>query len=239
MKITGANGQAVAQPLFSSSATQFHEPGFMAVGEDRVFRYAKAGALLVTGNCLQSPAQTTGWAQLVCRVTAIGATQLLFTTGGTALAENDLADGYAVIQEATGAGFTYHIKSNAAIGTTSNGALNLVDGETIQVALDGTSKVTLTVNPFKSVIQHPVTTATSSAIGGCVFPIASGEWGWVQTRGLGAGLIAGTPAVGQPVTSTGAVAGALTVHSAELNTVATMQVTGVDGKILPVTWLID
>jgi hypothetical protein len=240
MKITGANGQAVAQTLFSSSATQYHEYGFCAVAEDRVFRYVRNGAVaLVVGNCLQSAAQNTGHAQLTCRATAIGGFQVLFTTGATLLAENDYADGYAVIDTTPGLGYAYHIKSHAAIAATTDGAMNLVDGESIQVALTSASRVTLIANPCKNVIQHPVTTATSSALGGCIYPLAINEFGWVQTGGLGVGLIAGTPAVGQPVTSVGAVAGALTVHTAELNAVATMQVTGVDTKVMPVKWLLD
>ena len=72
---------------------------------------------------------------------------------------------------------------------------------------------------------------------GCIDIIAISEYGWIQTHGPGAALIAGTPAVGQPVTNVSSVAGSLAVHSAELPTAAEMMVTGRDGKILPVFWL--
>lgn len=241
-KLTGENGQLVAQPLFSSSSTQYHELGFKATFGGQSFRYALAGATaLVVGNALQTQVEDVDHDDITCRVTAIGATSLLITTGasGGALDENEYAGGYAVIDTTAGLGYTYRIASHAAIAASTNGALNLVDGETVQVALSAASKITLVANPYRKVIQHPVTTATGTCVGGAVYPVTAAEYGWVQTGGPGAGLIAGTPAVGQPVTTVGAVAGALTVHSAELNNVAYMMVTGRDTKVLPVFWLID
>ena len=242
MKITGANGQAVAQPLFSSSATQYHELGFRAFGGGRTFAYAQAGAVaLVVGNALQSRIEDTDHDDITCRATAIGARSLLITTGSGsgALDENEYQQGVAVIDTTAGLGYAYMIQSHAAIAASTNGELVLADGETVQVALDTNSKITLAVNPYKAVIQHPVTTATNSCVGGAIYPIAIGEFGWVQIGGLGAALILGTPGAGQPLTSTGATAGGLTVHSAELNIVATMQCTGRNGKVLPVMWLLD
>lgn len=242
MKITGANGQAVAQPLFSSSATQYHELGFRAFGGGRTFQYVKAGAVaLVVGNCLQSAIEDTDHDDITVRATAAGATSLLITTGSGAgaLDENEYAGGFAVIDTTPGLGYTYAIKSHAAIAASTDGALNLVDGETVQVALTTSSKITLMQHPQSNVIQHPVTTATNSAQGGCIYPLAISEYGWAQIGGPGAALILGTPGAGQPLTSTGATAGGLTVHSAELNIVATMQCTGRNGKVLPVIWLLD
>jgi hypothetical protein len=106
------------------------------------------------------------------------------------------------------------------------------------VALTASSKVELTMNPYKGVIQHPVTTATGVTVGGAIWIIAATEYGWINTHGPGAALIAGTPAAGQPVTAVGAVAGALTVHSAELSNVAYMMKTGVNTEVGAVYWLL-
>jgi hypothetical protein len=242
MKLTGIDGKAVGQPLFSSSATQYHELGFLATYGGRKFRYVKAGAVaLVVGNAIQARIEDTDHDNQTCRITAVGATSLLITTGSGsgALDENEYAEGYAVVDTTPGLGYTYSLKSHAAIAASTDGALNLVDGETVQVALTASSKITLSVNPYKEVIQTPVTTASNVCIGGCVYPIAASEFGWVQSGGPGAALIAGTPAVGQPVTSTSSAAGSLAVHSAELSEVAIMLVTGRDGKVLPVFWTID
>lgn len=241
-RLTGENGQLVAQPLFSSSSTQYHELGFKATYGGRTFRYVKAGASdLVVGNALQAPAEDADHDDITCRVTAIGATSLLITTGasGGALDENEYAEGLAVIDTTPGLGYAYRIKSHAAIAASTDGALNLDDGETVQVALTASSKITLVANAYKKVIQCPVTTATNTCVGGAVYPVTAAEFGWAQTGGPGAALIAGTPAKGQPVTSTSSAAGSLAVHSAELSNVAYMMVTGRDGKVLPVFWIID
>lgn len=241
MKLTGENGQAVAQPLFSSSATQYHELGFKATYQGRVFRYVKAGASdLVVGNAVQAPVEDVDHDDITCRATAIGATSLLITTGasGGALDENEYADGYAVIDTTAGLGYTYHIKGHAAIAASTNGSLQLVDGESVQVALDTSSKITLIKNPWKGVIQMPATTLTNVIVGGAVYPVVAAEFGWVQSGGPGAALISGTPGAGQPITVSG-TAGALAVHSAELPEPAQMMVTGRSGKVCPVFWLID
>lgn len=241
-KVFGSAGQALGQPIFSSSADKYHELGFRAEFGGRSFRYVRAGAVaLVVGNALQTTVEDVDHDDITCRVTAIGATSLLITTGssGGALDENEYADGYAIIDTTPGLGYTYKIKSHAAIAASTDGALVLEDGETVQVALSASSKITLVANPYKNVIQHPVTTASGVCVGGAVYPIGINEYGWIQTGGPGAALIAGTPGVGQPVTSVGATAGALSVHSAELNAVAEMMVTGRTGKVCPVFWKID
>jgi hypothetical protein len=240
MKLVGENGQAVGQKLFSSSADQVHELGFKATYGGRIFRYAKAGELLVVGNALQAAVEDTDHDDITCRATAIGATSLLITTGSGsgALDANEYQEGYAVIDTTAGLGYTYTIKDHAAIAASTAGALNLVESESVQVALDTNSRITLVKNPWKGVIQLPATTLTGRVAGGCIYPIASGEFGWIQTGGLGAALISGTPGNGQPITVSG-TGGALAVHSAELPEVAFMCATGRTGKVLPVYWLLD
>jgi hypothetical protein len=232
---------APAQPLFSSSATRYHTPGTKFMTTDgRIFRYVKAGgSALVVGNAIQAPAQDTDHDQLTVVSGAINSDEITITTGSGngALDANEYAGGFAVIDTTPGLGYAYPIAGHAAISASTNGVLKLA--MPIQVALTTSSKVTLMKNPWEGVIQHPVTTATGVCLGGAVYPIAASEYGWIQSHGPGAALIAGTPAVGQPVTSVGAVAGALSVHSAELNVVAEMMVTGVDTKVLPVYWKVD
>lgn len=233
---------AIGQEAFVSSSRQFHPLGQPGVTKDgRFFRYCKAGAVtLVVGNALQSRVEDTDHDDVTCRATAAGATSLLITTGSGsgALDANEYADGWAVIDTTPGLGYMYKIAGHLAISASTNGALDLADNETVQVALTTSSKITLIANPYSGVIQHPVTTATGITVGGCTYPIAAGEYGWIQTGGPGAALIAGTPGVGQPVTAVGATAGALSVHSAELSHVAYMMVTGRSGKVLPVQWVL-
>lgn len=237
MKLVGAAGGAVGQPLFSSSADQYHELGFVAEYKGCRYAYAKAGELLVTGNALQGPVEDVDHDDIAVRATAIGDRTILITTGasGGALDLDEYAGGYAVVDTTPGLGFRYSVKGHAAIAASTDGALVLEDGETVQVALTTSSKITLVKNPYKGVIQLPATTLTGPVVGGCVYPIASGEYGWVQIYGPGAALISGTPGNGQPVTVSG-TAGALAVHSAELPNVAVMMATGRSGKVCPVFW---
>jgi hypothetical protein len=234
---TGGKG---FQPWHVSSTTALHGIGEWARSQDgRVFRYVKAGAAaLVVGNALQTRVQDTDHDDVTVRITDAGSYELLITTGSGsgALDANEYAGGFAVIDTTPGLGYIYQIDHHDAIAASTNGTLFLVKSDPIQVALTASSKVTLVASPYNTVIQHPVTTASGVCIGGAITAIGASEYGWIQVAGPGAALIAGTPAVGQPVTSTGAVAGALSVHSAELNAPAEMMVTGRDGKVLPVFW---
>ena len=234
---------ALGASAFDFGSTQLHALG--SKGEaagGRKFRYAKAGGTaLVVGNALQAPAEDADHDDVAVRATAAGATDLLITTGasGGALDADEYAEGWAVIDTTPGLGYMYRIKNHAAISASTNGTLVLEDDDAVQVALTTSSKVTLVKNPYKAVIQCPVTTATNTCVGGAVSAITAAYFGWIQTGGPGAALIAGTPAKGQPVTSTSSAAGSLAVHSAELSNVAYMMVTGRDGKVLPVFWQLD
>lgn len=236
------SGTIAAQPIFSSSSTALHALGEKKEGPDgRVFRYVLAGAsALVVGNALQSPVQDVDHDAIAVRATSAGATALLITTGasGGALDVNEYEGGYAVIDTTPGLGYAYKIKDHLAIAASTDGTLNLFPEDAVQVALTTSSKVTLVSSPYRKVIQSPVTTATGMCVGGAVYPITAAEYGWAQCWGIGAALIDGTPANGQPVVNVAAAAGALAVHSAELPTAAHMMVTGRDGKVLPVFWLI-
>jgi hypothetical protein len=228
--------QVFGQEVFSSSSTPAHQVGAIGLGSSgRVYRYAKAGTTdLIQGRVLQSPAEGTNRSLLVCRATAAGASSILFTNGATALTANEFAGGSCVV---TGAGQSglYTIAGHRAIAGAAAGQLDL-DGETVQTALTTSNLVTLVASPYRGVVSHPAA-ATGVCAGSCVFPILANQYGWVQTGGPGMAIISGTPAIGQPLTSVGS-AGALTVHTAELNHVAWMMVTGVDGNCLPVWWLI-
>lgn len=232
--ITGSTG-------FSSSSDPVHAIGQQAYTTDgRRFRYVKAGEALVAGNALQAPVEDTDHDNITVRATEIGATSLLITTGasGGALDANEYADGLVVTDFTTGLGYAYRIKSHAAIAASTDGALELFPDDAVQIALTSSSKVTLAKNPYKDVIQMPASTLTNIIVGGCIYVIASGEYGWIQTNGRGACLIEDTPAAGQPLTVSDTV-GALGVHSAELPNVACMMVTGRDDRVLPVYWYLD
>ena len=229
------------QDVFDESSTALHGLGQIGRTKDgRTFKYAKAGAsALVVGNALQAPAEDTDHDNITVRATSKGSTELLITTGssGGALDANEYSEGFAVIDTDAGLGYCYRVAGHAAISASTNGTINLVPEDAIQVALDTNSKVTLVQHPYKNVIQMPASTLTNAIVGGAVYPTTAAYFGWIQTGGPGASRIEDTPAVGQPLTVSD-TAGALGVHSAELPNVAYMLVTGRDDKVLPVFWTI-
>lgn len=235
------NALAIGQDAFVSSADPFHAVGQLGVSKDgRKFRYVQAGELLVVGNALQAPVEDTDHDDIAVRATAAGSRELLITagSGGGALDANEYQYGYAVIDTTPGLGYVYKIERHDAIAASANGSIWLEPGDEVQVALTTSSKVTLVKNPYKNVIQMPATTLTNVVVGGAIYPIASGEYGWIQSGGPGAALISGTPGAGQTLTVSG-TAGALAVHSAELPELAYMMVTGRSGKVQPVFWLCE
>ena len=237
------SGNKIFQPAYSSVSTPLHKIGEKAETADgRKFRYVLCGATaLVVGNALQTRIEDVDHDDVTVRATAAGDTDLLITagSGSGALDANEYAEGYAVIDTTPGLGYVYKISGHAAITASANGTLVLYKDDAVQVALTAVSKVTLVASPYSKVIQCPISTDTGVCVGGAIYPIVASEYGWIQSGGPGAALIVNTPAAGQPVTNRSSVAGSLAVHSAELPSPAHMMVTGRDGKVLPVYWLLD
>jgi hypothetical protein len=231
------------QPGFDSNATPLHSVGTRAETADgRKYRYVQAGAVaLVRGNMIQAPAQLTEHDQLTPSVAAIGATQVSVTLGSTAVTANQYADGWICIDTTPGLGQFCKILSHPAADASAAVVITLVEADALLVALTGSSRVTLVPNPYKSVIQSPVTTLTGAVLGAAIYPIPAAEYGWIQTGGPSAVLVAGTPGVGLAVVVPGTAAGCVVVDGAAAATqvVGSMMVTGVDGKVLPVFLTID
>lgn len=230
----GGEGVAVGQGIFSSSSTQLHALGERRVMGARTYRYCKAGAsALVVGNVIQAAAQITNHQGMTPSATAIGATSISVTPGATAGAADLYADGVAIISVTPGLGYQYVVQGHAAISASTAFTINLDPAFPIQVALTTSSRVDLQINPYKNVIQSPVTTLTGAVVGVAVYPIAASEYGWVQTAGPGAVLVAGTPGVGLAVVVPATAAGAVVVDGAASATkvVGSMMVTGVDGLV--------
>lgn len=237
---------ANAQPVFSSSADQNHPIG--SRGEDafgRVFRYCRAGAVaLVAGNAIQGQAQLTNHQAMAPAAAAIGDKTITVTPGATAGAADLYADGIAVIDTTPGEGYSYPIAGHLAITASVAFVIRLVAGWTIQVALTTSSRVTLYPNPYRNVIQYPITTSTGPLAGVAVYPLAIAEYGWLGVGGPFGTLITGTPAVGTEVGCQSAAAGAVGViagtDAAVPSAIAgTMMETGIDQKIMGVRWKVN
>jgi len=224
--------QAAGQALYTSQTRQDHALGERLVTSDgRVFRYAKAGASpLVAGNMLQAPAQIANHLNLTPSAAAIGATSITVTLGATAATAGQYAEGWAFISTGPGNGYAYPVTAHPAANASATLVLQI--GVPIIVALTGSSRVDLQMNAYNGVIQTPVTTLTGACVGNAPYVIAASEYGWIQTRGPAACLVAGTPSVGLAVVVPGTAAGAVVIDGAATATqvVGAMLTTGVDGK---------
>jgi hypothetical protein len=234
MAIFSGPTQAIGQPDFVSQATAAHPLGTRIESQDgRVFRYVKAGAALVAGTCVQSPAIVPNHLANTPPIVAAGAKSFVYTPGATLGAADLYADGLMQVDTAPGPGYSYTVDGHAAFASGTAFTLNLKDP--LQVAISATSRVGLMQNKYKGVIQMPITTATGVLVGVSTYVIASGEWGWIQTWGLCSVLTAGTPALGAIVMAPGAVAGAASVVVAAGNLIVAqivgqMAQVGVDTK---------
>lgn len=231
--------QAVPQQLFSSSATQQAELGARAVAPDgRVFRYVKAGGTaLVPGKLQQSSAIVANHQNVaVASAAAIGATSVTVTLGATAATANQYANGFLIINDVTGEGHTYKIKSNPAADSAATLTVTLEDA--IVVALTTSSEACLIANPYNGVIVNP-TTPTASPVGVAIYPVAASEFGWIQTKGVVSCLADGAITVGLGIAPSQSVAGAVKATATTLDNIGRAFQAGVDTEYRTVFLSLD
>lgn len=205
--------------LFDKTSDQRWPLGSRLDLGERAFRYGLAGGSnLAVGKMTVSPTYAGSSANLQedCTVAAAaaGATTLTVTPVTDDVAANLFKDGYITIGAAstTGAGQTFKIKSNTAKATTITVTLY----DKIPVALAGTIKGSLTVNPYKSLIISPdEASLTAPARGVPLVQITAAYYGWFQTKGVIGCLMHSSSngsAAGLPMTL--AASGALKVAAA-------------------------
>jgi hypothetical protein len=226
---------ALGGSSFTSKATPDHAVGTRGIDrQGRIYRYAKAAELLVTGNVLQGPATVANHLANTPPAVAIGATSFTYTPGATLGTAGQYEGGILQVDTTPGNGFGYGIENHAAFASATAFTLFLETGDPVQVALTTSSRVGLIPNVWNGVIQFPVTTATGTAAGIAVYPIAAGQYGWIGTWGPFPVLVAGTPALGAhvmtPSTAAGSVAVVTTTNLVVAQFLGTMMQVGVDGK---------
>ena len=209
----------------------------MKLPDGRTFRHGQAqtsaalsaGQLVVAGSTI--PDHGCGTAnQLLANSAAIGATSLVVTAGGTtAIAADYYAGGELFVRDDTGEGHIYKVSANNSTATGSTATISLERTDGLVAAIGASATVGLRRNPYKEVI----TRATGSAqvgpvVGVPVLAVSAGFYTWLQTKGIGAGLVAATAIViGQPVVASTATAGALApLVASTTNTVNDLMVVG-------------
>lgn len=194
---------------FSESSVQLFPLGTKLTYADRVFRYAlNGGTGLAVGKGNQSVVPLAGHIDEVIGSTALAAVQITFTPNTQTtddLALNELADGYIHINDDTGEGYMYRIKSHPAIVGAVSGLITLYDP--ILLAHGANATGTVYHNKFQSVILHP-SPPTAPIIGVSVIPVTASYYHWEQVTGPCAVLTDGTLVIGEDIVASDATDGA-------------------------------
>ena len=160
---------------------QAHNIGERVYDADRIFRYAVAGEALAAGYIATQPTGNTTCTTMAVLTGAIGSKLITFTNAATTTTAGDFDEGYAVISYGTGIGQSYKIESMAALVSAAASSVKLFDP--IKVALDTTSKLDIVPNPYMKVL-HTTGVVLHPAGVPLVAVTASGDFCWLQTRGV-------------------------------------------------------
>ena len=185
--------------------------GTLGVLQDgRAYRFAKAGgATLVPGNVLAAQVPLANHVDLTGIATALGSTSTTVVLGATAVTKDQYKDGFVSVSVAPGSGQTYSIGAHDAVASSGTFIIPFQSGNVIRgAAITTTSRLDLIPNPYKAVIQAPVTTITSAPVGVAVSAPTSGQHCWVQVLGVASVLTSGTLIVGNRAVTPAGAAGA-------------------------------
>lgn len=181
--VTGAPTPRAINP-FRTTTNQEFPLGTKLIYGDRAFVYAKAGAVaLAVGKLMQAVVPLAGHIDEVVNSPAAGSTTIAFTPNTLTtddLAANELADGYILINDDTGEGYLYRIKSHPAILGATSGTLTLYDP--IELTLGDNATATVFRNRYRNVILHP-SPPTALLAGVTVAAVAASEYCWLQQKG--------------------------------------------------------
>lgn len=213
--VGGAGLEHMSQPGFINpyveDAVQRFPLGTRLTHGDRIFRYAKAGSSsLAVGKLMQMPVPLAGHIDEAINEPAAEATTIAFTPNTVTtddIAANALQDGYIYINDDTGEGYMYRIRSHPALTGGASGVITLVDPI---VVLPGASATATVLFPmWRNVILHP-SPPTALVAGVTVAAVTGSNFCWLQVKGPCPVLIEGTVVIGQEVRASEGVDGAVT-----------------------------
>lgn len=243
-----ARTQTIAAPvnLYTSStvAPDYQQIGAYVEGRNgKGFRYVLAGELLVVGDIYQGPVIDTQFNNMAVTASAIatsGVQSVNITNGTTTVSANQFVGGTVVVRVTPDVGQEYTIVSHSTGG--SGAALTFQLDRPLSTAWTTSTKVTLRRSPYSGIVKA-ATTLTASVVGVAIYPIPSGEYGWVQTKGVAAVYSdSSTFAAGSDVGVPGATAGYIGVNVAgtgKCNTVGRAMQANDSGVPIPVDLCID
>ena len=200
----GGNGtNFTAADPFAESSTQLFPLGSELIYGDRKFRYAQAGGVALTPGTLQQAKVAVGADHQDLTLTgavSAGATSISIETAGTDLTLNQYAEGYLWVNDGTGEGQAFRIKSHPAHTHSSDATCVFTTYDPVVTALvaSATSQVSIQENIYKATVIAPHA-ETGDVVGVAPRPVQASYYYWVQTSGPAAVLVAGTVVIGNVV----------------------------------------
>lgn len=225
-RVGGAGiGSKNGQGIYTESSTARYPIGEkLELADGRVFRYGYTAAAINAAELVSQDLSATAVIETDDIVIAAasgfdpgaGSTQFQITLAS--VTENQYAGAMLQIAndggDGTGEGIQYRIKSNSATDATTSGKVDIYLFDPIKVALTTSSDIAIVGNLWYNVVG--ATAGTDYIIAG-VTPIAftSGYYGWFQTAGIATILADGSIAIGDNLTLSDGVAGAVQLKDAE------------------------
>jgi hypothetical protein len=223
-----------------NTATAPDRPAGASYSRDgRKFRLVKNGAVaLAQGVLVQGVAANNGHLGMIPTADVpVGARVIRVTAGagaGTNAPANTYAGGLAIISTGPGQGQAFSIQSHDAIVALGAFNVQLASDDLVVVALTAAaSRVDLIANPYTGVVITPGA-LTAGAVGVTAGPIDANNWGYVQVEGLCACLSDGAVAIGQAVSPSVTVNGAVVINSTTLPVIGQAVQAGVAGRAFAV-----
>ena len=205
----------------------------------KAFRYVQAGATLVVGNLVQGPAIDTQFDALAVLVGAKDATSLTLTNGTTTITAGQFRGGNIVVNVTPQLAEEYTIIDHTT--GVSGATITLYLDRPIRTAMTTSTRLVMRRSPWSGVIQSIATTITAAIAGAVIYPIASGEYGWIQTKGVAAVLADSSNILVGSAVSGGstATAGACCLNTAGFIVIGSAMQAANSGKPIPVFLTID
>ena len=179
-----------------------------AVGKLMASTFASASLTLSSNNCI-APTSAIAVAGDTVKPGAVGSKYVEITLAS--VIANQFAGGYLTVGSGTGLGQTFRIRGNTATNNPATGNVRIEFYEKITVALDATSDVLITGNPFADVIVKDGTNYVTAGVSVSTTTTTK-PYGWFLTKGITGCLQDDTTlalAVGKGVAPSASVAGAV------------------------------
>lgn len=178
----GTNGYGMFVPqhgVYTESATKMHPLGTIMRLDGRTFVYCQASEALSKGK-LATALPVLFVEDTVTVAHAVG-TRKVTITASAAIAAGQLEGALLVVDEGTGAGDQYIVKSNPAIDNAATGVIELMDGLMTAWSVSDTD-ISIITSPWR--VQEGNTTQVEKAIGVPLISVTDEYYFWACTWGV-------------------------------------------------------